>query len=183
MKNNLLYSKIYTEILNALEDILQQTQDQHLFILGLGMVEDFCGFFIVGNTCENLNENDDVYDLWWIPEWPYESKVDAGVNKEIRALEATLGDDPSDEQRQKLKHDYENTIIRVIQDLKKEGRLENKQHKELIMVIQYADSSDEDFEELSFAQINPDKLMELYQNRFIQDPSKPNINDWIKANY
>ena len=62
--NNNLYTVIYQDIQDALAEILDATRDQHLFAIGLGMVEDLCGFFYVGCTLEQLESFEDVHELW-----------------------------------------------------------------------------------------------------------------------
>ena len=69
MNKDHLYSVIYQDIQDAFAEIQQLTQDQHLCAIGLGMVEDFCGFFYVGCTLEQLKTFEDVYEAWWISEW------------------------------------------------------------------------------------------------------------------
>ncbi|WP_151961718.1 DUF4303 domain-containing protein [Acinetobacter bereziniae] len=178
MREDHLYSVIYQDIQEALAEIQQLTQDQHLCALGLGMVEDLCGFFYVGCTIENLKSFEDVYEAWWISEWQYSSTANNHTHDAIMALYEALGKQCTDEQYIALREHYQNTIIQALQDLRDAGKLKNKQGEEIMVIIQYADSFDEDFEESSFAQINPKFLVPLFKNRFKQK-SGENLYDYL----
>ncbi|ATZ65592.1 DUF4303 domain-containing protein [Acinetobacter bereziniae] len=178
MREDHLYSVIYQDIQEALAEIQQLTQDQYLCTLGLGMVEDLCGFFYVGCTIENLKSFEDVYEAWWISEWQYSSTANNHTHDAIMALYEALGKQSTDEQYIALREHYQNTIIQALQDLRDAGKLKNKQGEEIMVIIQYADSFDEDFEESSFAQINPEFLVPLFKNRFKQK-SGENLYDYL----
>ncbi|KAF1027207.1 MAG: hypothetical protein GAK29_00848 [Acinetobacter bereziniae] len=178
MREDHLYSVIYQDIQDALTEIQQQTQDQYLCALGLGMVEDLCGFFYVGCTIEGLKAFEDVYEAWWISEWPYSSIANNKTHDAIMALYEALGEQCTDEQYVALREHYQNTIIQALQDLRHAGKLRNHQDEEIIVMIQYADSFDEDFEEISFAQINPEFLQPLFKNRFKQKTGE-NLYDYL----
>jgi stage V sporulation protein SpoVS len=61
-----------------------------------------------------------------------------------------LGEDYTDEQYSELQAHYQKTIIQALQDLRITRKIKNQQGEEIIVIIQYADSSDEDFEDISF---------------------------------
>lgn len=178
MNKDNLYSVIYQDIQDAFAEIQQLTQDQHLCAIGLGMVEDFCGFFYVGCTLEQLKTFEDVYEAWWISEWSCSSTANNRVHDAITALYQDLGEDYTDEQYSELQAHYQKTIIQALQDLRTQGKLKNQQGEEIIVIIQYADSSDEDFEDISFPQINPEFLVPLFENRF-QKKAGENLYDYL----
>ena len=180
--NNNLYTVIYQDIQDALAEILETTKDQHVFAIGLGMVEDLCGFFYVGCTLEQLENFEDVHELWWISEWEYSSTANNRVHDAINALYEQLGDDCTEEQYAELRQSYQNTIIQVLQNLRAENKLKNQQGEEMIYIIQYADAFDEEFEDVSFAQINPEEYVPLFANRFKQKKGA-NLYDFLLQKY
>ena len=72
-----LDTALRTYLQAAFDWLRSHHQDEHLYAVGLGMVEDICGFFIVGNTLERLadlhaeinNESEQIYYDWSISEW------------------------------------------------------------------------------------------------------------------
>ncbi len=52
----------------------------------------------------------------------------------------------------------------------------------MIYIIQYADAFDEDFEDVSFAQINPEEYVPLFANRFKQKKGA-NLYDFLLQKY
>lgn len=178
MSETELYSVIHQDIQNALSELLLKTRDQHLFAIGLGMVEDLCGFFHVGCTLEDITDFEDVSELWWISEWQHESTANNRVHHAITKLYHALGDDCTDAQYIELRQHYQNTMIQVLQDLRKQGKLKNQQGEEMMVIIQYADAFDEDFEDVSFPLMNPEFLAPLFQNRFKKQKG-PNLSDYL----
>ena len=146
------------------------------------MVEDLCGFFHVGCSLEQLEDFKDVHDIWWISEWKYSSTANNKVHNIITDLADELGEDCTDEEYDELRQLYQDTIIKVLQDLREAGRLKNSQGDEIIYIIQYADASDEEFEDVSFAQINPEKYIPLFENRF-KAKSGENLYDFLLEKY
>ena len=52
----------------------------------------------------------------------------------------------------------------------------------MIYIIQYADAFDEEFEDVSFAQINPEEYVPLFANRFKQKKGA-NLYDFLLQKY
>lgn len=160
-----LYLTIYQDIQEACEELRQKTLGQYLQIVGLGFVEDPCGYFTVGMTLEEFSQFDQEL-IWFISEWSVGTTPNNRVHQQIYGLYEQLGEEYTEEQYIELRQHYQNTIIQVLQDLRKEGKLQNQQGDEIIFILQYADAFDEDFEEVSFPKINPVELVPLFAHRF-----------------
>ena len=93
-----------------------------------------------------------------------------------------MSEEYTEEQYIELRQHYQNTIIQVLQDLRKEGKLQNQQGDEMIFILQYADAFDEDFEEISFVQINPSEYISLFSQRFKQKKGE-NLHDFLLEKY
>lgn len=166
MNGQYLYTAIYQTLEESLQQIKATTINQHLCAIGLGLVEDLCGFFCVGTTIEQFSTFDEVGQAWWISEWDYGSKTNQQVHDTIYHMYQNLGEDDQEEQYLALRTLYENSIIRAIQALRAEGKLQNHAGKELIVMLQYADAFDEQFQDRSFPQMNPLPLVEVFKLRF-----------------
>lgn len=176
-----LYLTIYQDIQDACAELKQETLGQHLQIIGLGLVEDLCGYFVVGMTLEEFSQFDQEL-VWFISEWSIEASHNNHVHQKIQRLYEQLGEEYTEEQYIELRQHYQNTIIQVLQDLRKEGKLQNQQGDEMIFILQYTDAFDEDFEETSFAQINLQKYVPLFTNRFKQKKGE-NLHDFLLEKY
>ncbi|MDM1765842.1 MULTISPECIES: hypothetical protein [unclassified Acinetobacter] len=176
-----LYLTIYQDIQDACAELKQETLGQHLQIIGLGLVEDLCGYFVVGMTLEEFSQFDQEL-VWFISEWSIEASHNNHVHQQIQRLYEQLGEEYTEEQYIELRQHYQNTIIQVLQDLRKEGKLQNQQGDEMIFILQYADAFDEDFEEISFAQINPSEYISLFSQRFKQKKGD-NLHDFLLEKY
>lgn len=93
-----------------------------------------------------------------------------------------MSEEYTEEQYIELRQHYQNTIIQVLQDLRKKGKLQNQQGDEMIFILQYADAFDEDFEEISFVQINPSEYISLFSQRFKQKKGE-NLHDFLLEKY
>ncbi len=192
-----LYQVIYQNIENSLQDIREKTEEkkEHLCAVGLGYVAQFCGFFTVGLSLERFTELQD--NVWWIPEWGCESSVNLpAFREELERLEqeyegryteqeydALMADDEAvDIYFDAFIENYQNTSIQVLQDLRKEGKLKADNGEELVVILQYADCHDEDFEEVSFSKINPVEWVPLFANRFKRKPGD-NLFDYWSEKY
>lgn len=176
-----LYQVIYKDIQEACEELKQKTLGQYLQIVGLGFVEDLCGYFTVGMTLEEFSKFDQEL-VWFISEWSVGTHPNNNVHHQIYGLYEQLGDECTEEQYIGLRQMYQNTVIQVLQDLRAEGQLKNQQDDEIIFILQYADAFDEDFEEVSFPKINPTELVSLFAHRFKQNDSV-NLYDFLLRKY
>lgn len=180
-----LYQLIYDDLTLALKDLQQQTQGQHWYSLGLGLVGQVCGYFVAAHTLEQIKANPDPHTMWWIAEWAYESQHHSpGLQAYLNEVDEQ-GEQYDDEQEQQYDAwleaflaDYQQNIILALQSLRQEGQLKNAQGEELIVILQYADAHDEDFEEHSFSQINDPSLFTLYVQRFKH--TQPNLTQVLQ---
>ncbi|WP_111894680.1 DUF4303 domain-containing protein [Acinetobacter sp. MB5] len=153
----------------ATQHYLEQYQDQKFYALALGMVEDICGFFIVGNTLEQLangcSEEDEAYQYWYISEWC--SNEFEGLPNLVHDVVTHIAKNTDhDAEDFCLRQAYQNHILAVLADLRAQGQLRNAQGEELLVWVQYADASDENFDDISFAHLNSPELTELFIQRF-----------------
>ncbi len=176
-----LYQVIYQDIQEVCEELKQKTLGQYLQIVGLGFVEDLCGYFTVGMTLEEFSKFDQEL-IWFISEWSVGTYPNNNVHHQIYGLYEQLGDECTEEQYIGLRQTYQNTIIQVLQDLRAEGQLKNQQGDEIIFILQYADAFDEGFEDTSFAQINSKEYIPLFANRFKKNNSV-NLYDFLLHKY
>ena len=77
-----LYLTIYQDIQDACAELKQETLGQHLQIIGLGLVEDLCGYFVVGMTLEEFSQFDQEL-IWFISEWSIEASHNNHVHQQI----------------------------------------------------------------------------------------------------
>lgn len=178
MNEKSLYSSIYQDIQEACAELKQKTLGQHLQIIGLGFVEDLCGYFVVGMTFEEFSQFDQEL-IWFISEWSIGASNNNHVHQQIQRLYEQLGEEYTEKQYIELREHYQNTIIQVLQDLRKAGKLQNQQGDEMVFILQYADAFDEDFEEISFPQINPQKFVPLFKNRFKKKQGENLFDYWM----
>ena len=176
-----LYQVIYQDIQQACEELKQEILGQYLQIVGLGFVEDPCGYFTVGMTLEEFSQFDPEL-IWFISEWSVGTKPNNNVHNQIHGLYKQLGDEHTEAQYIALRKTYQNTVIRVLQDLRTEGKLKNQQGDEIIFILQYVDGFDEEFEDISFAQINPKEYAPLFAHRFNKKEGE-HLYDYLMAKY
>ncbi|UUM26959.1 DUF4303 domain-containing protein [Acinetobacter colistiniresistens] len=167
---------IHTKVLAAVKYYQERYSDQHFYALGLGMVEDICGFFIIGNTLEHLAEacrdEDEAYNYWYISEWKTE-QFD-GLPNLVHNVVAALAEKTNDDvEYDSLRQTYQAHILAVLTDMRNRGQLRNAQGDELLVWVQYADAYDEEFDDISFALLNAIELDQLFKFRY--DTKKDNL--------
>ena len=188
-------SPFHPELDTALRTYLQAAfdwlrshhQDEHLYAVGLGMVEDICGFFIVGNTLERLadlhaetakeSEEEQIYYDWSISEW-YGDEFEGLPNLVHNAATAISDDLDDDDAYDTFRVTYQNHILNVLADMRGQGLLQNAQGEELWVWVQYADAYDEDFDDVSFARLNAPELSSLFALRY--QPNKHNLSHVLR---
>ena len=188
-------SPFHPELDTALRTYLQAAfdwlrshhQDEHLYAVGLGMVEDICGFFIVGNTLERLADlhaetakesaEDQIYYDWSISEW-YGDEFEGLPNLVHNAATAISDDLDDDDAYDAFRVTYQNHILNVLADMRGQGLLQNAQGEELWVWVQYADAYDEDFDDVSFARLNAPELSSLFALRY--QPNKHNLSHVLR---
>ena len=188
-------SPFHPELDTALRTYLQAAfdwlrshhQDEHLYAVGLGMVEDICGFFIVGNTLERLADlhaetakesaEDQIYYDWSISEW-YGDEFEGLPNLVHNAATAISDDLDDDDAYDAFRVTYQNHILNVLADMRGQGLLQNAQGEELWVWVQYADAYDEDFDDVSFARLNAPELSSLFALRY--QPNKHNLTHVLR---
>ena len=184
-------SPFHPELDTALRTYLQAAfdwlrshhQDEHLYAVGLGMVEDICGFFVVGNTLERLADlhaeiakesaDDQMYYTWSISEW-YGDEFKGLPNLVHNAATAISDDLDDDDAYDAFRVTYQDHILHVLADMRGRGLLQNAQGEELWVWVQYADAYDEDFDDVSFARLNSPELSKLFTLRY--QPKKLSLN-------
>ena len=184
-------SPFHPELDTALRTYLQAAfdwlrshhQDEHLYAVGLGMVEDICGFFVVGNTLERLADlhaeiakesaDDQMYYTWSISEW-YGDEFKGLPNLVHNAATAISDDLDDDDAYDAFRVTYQDHILHVLADMRGRGLLQNAQGEELWVWVQYADAYDEDFDDVSFARLNSPELSKLFTLRY--QPKKHSLN-------
>ena len=184
-------SPFHPELDTALRTYLQAAfdwlrshhQDEHLYAVGLGMVEDICGFFVVGNTLERLADlhaetakesaDDQMYYTWSISEW-YGDEFKGLPNLVHNAATAISDDLDDDDAYDAFRLVYQDHILHVLADMRGQGLLQNAQGEELWVWVQYADAYDEDFDDVSFARLNSPELSKLFTLRY--QPKKHSLN-------
>jgi len=77
-----LYQVIYQDIQEVCEELKQKTLGQYLQIVGLGFVEDLCGYFTVGMTLEEFSKFDQEL-IWFISEWSVGTYPNNNVHHQI----------------------------------------------------------------------------------------------------
>ena len=184
-------TEFYPELDTALRTYLQAAfdwlrehhQHEHLYAVGLGMVEDICGFFIVGNTLERLadlshglkdtSEANKTGYFWSISEWKSEEFL--GLRNLVGQVVADIAHPLSidDDAYDAFRLVYQDHILNVLADMRGQGLLQNAQSEELWVWVQYADAYDEDFDDVSFARLNPPELSHLFSLRY--EPNKHNL--------
>ena len=183
-------SPFHPELDTALRTYLQAAfdwlrshhQHEHLYAVGLGMVEDICGFFIVGNTLERLADlhaetakesaEDQIYYDWSISEW-YGNEFE-GLPNLVHNAATAISDDLDDDAYDAFRVTYQDHILHVLADMRDQGLLQNAQGEELWVWVQYADAFDEDFDDISFARLNSPELSKLFTLRY--QPKKHSLN-------
>ena len=183
-------SPFHPELDTALRTYLQAAfdwlrshhQHEHLYAVGLGMVEDICGFFIVGNTLERLadlhaetakeSEEEQISYDWSISVW-YGDEFEGLPNLVHNAATAISDDLDDDDAYDAVRLVYQDHILHVLADMRGQGLLQNAQSEELWVWVQYADAFDEDFDDVSFARLNPSGLSHLFSLRY--EPNKHNL--------
>ena len=185
-------SPFHPELDTALRTYLQAAfdwlrshhQDEHLYAVGLGMVEDICGFFIVGNTLERLadlhteitKESDQMYYDWSISEW-YGDEF-KGLPNLVHNAATALSNGLDDDAYDAFRVIYQDHILHVLADMRSHGSLQNAQGEELWVWVQYADAYDEDFDDVSFARLNAPELSSLFTLRY--QPNKHNLSHVLR---
>lgn len=181
-----LDTALRTYLQAAFDWLRSHHQDEHLYAVGLGMVEDICGFFIVGNTLERLADlhaeiakesaADQIYYEWSISEWYGDEfkGLPNLVHNAATAISGGLDDDAYDA----FRLTYQNHILNVLADMRSQGLLQNAQGEELWVWVQYADAYDEDFDDVSFARLNPPELSSLFALRY--QPNKHNLSHVLR---
>ena len=188
-------SPFHPELDTALRTYLQAAfdwlrshhQDEHLYAVGLGMVEDICGFFIIGNTLERLADlhaetakesaEDHIYYDWNISEW-YGDEFEGLPNLVHNAATAISDDLDDDDAYDTFRVTYQNHILNVLADMRGQGLLQNAQGEELWVWVQYADAYDEDFDDVSFARLNSPELSKLFALRY--QPKEHSLNHVLR---
>ena len=172
---------IRRQIQAAMQYYLDQYQHQHFYALALGMVEDICGFFIIGNSLEQLangcSEEDEAYQYWYISEW-YANEFE-GLPNVVHDVVTEIAE-KSDHHLEDfcLRQVYQQHILAALADLRAQGQLRNAQGEELLVWVQYADAYDEDFDDISFAHLNSPELTTLFIRRF--DPQQDNLTQHLR---
>ena len=187
-------SPFHPELDTALRTYLQAAfdwlrshhQDEHLYAVGLGMVEDICGFFIVGNTLERLADlhaetakesaEDQIYYDWSISEW-YGDEFE-GLPNLVHNAATALSNGLDDDVYDAFRVTYQDHILHVLADMRGQGLLQNAQGEELWVWVQYADAYDEDFDDVSFARLNAPELSSLFALRY--QPNKHNLSHVLR---
>lgn len=183
-----LDAAIRTLLAAGIAYLREHYRHQHFYAVGLGMVDDICGFFLVGNSLENLaqsvNEKGAKYrhfdHYWYISEWSGEEYTGLSnlVHDAVTALADPLDDDDDDEAYDQLRLDYQQHIINVLIDMRAQGQLRNAQGEELWVWLHYADAFDEDIDDVSFAQLHSPELSELFQCRY--DKKQRNLSNVLQ---
>lgn len=176
-----LDAAIRTYIQAAIQHYHAQYQNQKFYALGLGMVEDICGFFIVANTLEQLAkgccEEDEAYQYWYISEW-YANEFEGLPNLVHDVVTNLVKKADHDADAFFLRQAYQAHILAVLADLRAQGQLRNAQGEELLVWVQYADAYDEDFDDISFAHLNSPELTALFIQRF--NPEHDNLTQHLR---
>ena len=181
-----LDSALRTYLQAAFEWLREHHAHEQFYAVGLGMVEDICGFFIVGNTLERLadlhaeitKESDQMYYDWSISEW-YGDEFKGLPNLVHNAATAISDDLDDDDAYDAFRVTYQNHILNVLADMRGQGLLQNAQGEELWVWVQYADAYDEDFDDVSFARLNPPELSALFQRRY--DAKHANLSQVLQT--
>ena len=178
-----LDTALRTYLQAAFDWLCSHHQHEHLYAVGLGMVEDICGFFVVGNTLERLADlhaeiakesaDDQMYYTWSISEW-YADEFKGLPNLVHNAATAISDDLDDDDAYDAFRLVYQDHILHVLADMRDQGLLQNAQGEELWVWVQYADAYDEDFDDVSFARLNSLELSKLFTLRY--QPKKHSLN-------
>ena len=184
-----LDTALRTYLQAAFEWMRSHHAHEQFYAVGLGMVEDICGFFIVGNTLERLatladgltdtKEADKVYYYWSISEWS--SDEFRGLSNLVHNAATAIADDleDDDDAYDAFRLVYQDHILNVLADMRSQGLLRNAQGEELWVWVQYADAFDEDFDDISFARLNPPELSALFQRRY--DAKQANLSQVLQT--
>ena len=182
-----LDTALRTYLQAAFEWMREHHAHEQFYAVGLGMVEDICGFFIVGNTLERLaaladglddsTDADKIYYYWSISEWL--SDEFRGLPNLVHKAATALAEDLGDEAYDALRITYQEHILNVLADMRDQGLLQNAQGEELWVWVQYADAFDEDFDDVSFARLNPPELSALFQRRY--DAKHANLSQVLQT--
>lgn len=178
-------ASLRTELELKLESSTAMAQPQshplgsHVHALAIGMVEDLTGFFVAADTLENAaavtgDDLEDKAQYWWSPSewgWQYTGGTAPGiVTTEIWALAKGLPEGADDENENReyaaLAGLYEERIILCLQRLRGEGELRNVQGEELWVWVHYADASNENIDDTSFARLNDRATAALFGKRW-----------------
>ena len=182
-----LDTALRTYLQAAFDWLCSHHQHEHLYAVGLGMVEDICGFFVVGNTLERLADlhaeiakesaDDQMYYTWSISEW-YADEFKGLPNLVHNAATAISDDLDDDDAYDAFRLVYQDHILHVLADMRDQGLLQNAQGEELWVWVQYADAYDEDFDDVSFARLNSPELSKLFALRY--QPKKHSLNHVLR---
>lgn len=176
-----LAAAIRQQVSAAVQYYREQYRHQHFYALGLGMVEDVCGFFIVGTTLEHWAAaevgDDDIYRYWYFSEWDAEEFN--GLPNLVHNVVAALAEQTDDNtEYDALRQNYVEHIIATLSAMRQAGELRNAQGEELWVWVQYADAYDEDMDEISFARLNAPELSHLFIHRF--DAEHDNLTHFLQ---
>ena len=180
-----LDAALRTYLQAAFAHFREQYQHEHFYAAGLGMVEDICGFFMVGNTLERLANlhnslvgeslDDQAYYYWSISEWA--AAEFSGLPNLVHNAATAISDGLGDGAYGQFRLDYQDHILNVLADMRSQGLLRNAQGEEIWVWVQYADAYDEDFDDVSFARLNPAELSALFVRRY--DDNTDNLSTTV----
>ena len=180
-----LDAALRTYLQAAFAHFREQCRHEHFYAAGLGMVEDICGFFMVGNTLERLANlhnslvgeslDDQAYYYWSISEWA--AAEFSGLPNLVHNAATAISDGLGDGAYGQFRLDYQDHILNVLADMRSQGLLRNAQGEEIWVWVQYADAYDEDFDDVSFARLNPAELSALFVRRY--DDNTDNLSTTV----
>ncbi len=146
---------------------------EQLYAFATGIVADVTGFFSVGNTVESLKRILEKYEekdfhasyFWWISNWEYKGIND---NALFNFLDQTFySDDFNWEKMDILRKAYEPILIKALKTCDKNGVFGiGKERENIVIYIQYVDSCDENFDDISSEQVNPKNIHLLFKERW-----------------
>lgn len=170
VQKNKIHALAVEQIKKDVKALKEQSRGESIYAFGLGIVSEITGFFLAANTLEALSKRlaqkggeEDVSFFWHLSEWAYSETAD---NKLYEYL-ATFLQDIKPNEYEKALADYANTLIKALKTCDEQGIFgEGEARKNVIVYIQYADASDENFDEISSKQINAPEQHLLFKERW-----------------
>ncbi|MET8649014.1 hypothetical protein [Nocardia aurea] len=156
--------------------------DDSLAMVACGMVEDLTGFFVAGAGATWVagleGANAGKAELVWSPsEWPLFAKdpddtAPGRVTRAIWALSGThtiidgTGKELEADAYAALRRQYENRIVRAIQQMQAGGELRDAAGNDVWIWLHSADDADPELDERSFAALQVIELARDFDDRF-----------------